>query len=398
MKILFLSRWFPYPADNGSKLRIYNLLKGLSRKHSITLLSFAERPDADPCRPEIQTVCSEAYAVRWEEFEPSSLKARLGLLSSKPRSIIDTYSPEMAGKISRILKEDDYDLVIASQLPMAAYHPSFNGVPSIFEELELGSAFAAFRRAEIDPKGLRDRLTWLKLQNYLGSLLPAFRAVTVVSELERELLSRLFPFVRTVHVIPNCLDLSNYQTSARQFRCNRLIYTGSFRYHANHEAMCWFVEKVFPLVLEQSPETELMITGDHAGLSLPSQANITLAGYVENVRNLVADSAVAIAPLLSGGGTRLKILEAMALGTPVAATSKGAEGLDVRHDVHLLIADEPSVLANHILRLLGDESLRWRLAESARLLVQEKYDWRAALPDFETFLESLVLQRMSIRN
>src|SRR6185503_10014512 len=116
MKILFLSRWFPYPTTNGSKLRIYNLLRGLSKDHDVTLLSFTDQPDANPAAAEIRSLCSDVFVVPWREFDPRSKRARLGLLSLTPRSLVDTFSADMAQTITRLLTAQHYDLVIASQL------------------------------------------------------------------------------------------------------------------------------------------------------------------------------------------------------------------------------------------------------------------------------------------
>lgn len=388
MKVLFLSRWFPIPANNGSKLRVLNLLKGLAGKHEVTLLSFADA-GADLSSPKLSDLCAEVCTVPWQEFDPHSRGARMGFLSAKPRSIIDTFSLEMAREITQTLSRKKYDLVIASQLPMAAYYPYYKDVPALFEELELGSVVEDSRHASGWNQKIRHELTWFKLRNYLGRLLDYFEAVTVVSEKERDLVRRHFPSVKKILVAPNCINLADYQGVQVEVNRSRLVFTGSFRYHANYEAMRWFVSRVFPHVLEQRPDAELVITGDHAGLPLPSERNISLPGYVEDVAGLIAGSAVALAPLLSGGGTRLKILEAMAIGTPVVATSKGAEGLEARNGEHLIVADDPAEFARCILRLLNDEAQRCGLIERAGKLVREKYDWSATLPEYLRFAESL---------
>ena len=393
MKILFLSRWFPYPANNGSKLRIFNLLRGLSQHHDVTLLSFADQPEASSETPEIRSLCTDVQVVPWKEFDPHSWQARLGFLSLKPRSVIDTFSPEMAGKIIQIINEKEPDLVIASQLPMAAYHKYFNGVPALFEEIELGLSLENSRRGLNGKKRVRHAFTWYKLRMYLSRLLQSFRAITVVSEQERKLVSRYFPEVKKVFVIPNCMNLADYREIRSEPAPCRLVFTGSFRYHTNYEAMLWFVGEVFPLVLAQIPDAELVISGDHANLPLPSDKNVTLAGYVDDIKGLIASSTVAIAPLWSGGGTRLKILEAMAIGTPVVATSKGAEGLDAQHGEHFFIADDPVAFSNYVIQLLRDEDLRKTVGTKASLLVEEKYNWEKTFPAFVRSLETDLLYR-----
>jgi glycosyltransferase involved in cell wall biosynthesis len=390
MKILFLSRWFPYPMNNGSKIRIYNLLRGLSQHHDVTLLSFADQPNVSPEAPDVQEICSKIVVVPWKEFDPNTIRARFAILSLKPRSIVDTFSPEMAQTITKTLGEQSFDLIIASQLQMAAYYPYFQDISAIFEEFEIGLFYD--RAFSSDGKiRLRQALTWIKLRMYLSQLLGSYQACTMASEQERRLLEQNFPsYKRPVQIIPNSLNMDEYKEIHADKKPNTLIFSGPFKYRVNYDAMLWFVGKVFPLILEQVPDTQLIITGDHANLPLPSTQNITLAGYVDDIKSLIASCSISIAPLLSGGGTRLKILEAMALGTPVVATSKGAEGLNATNGVHLLLADSSSDFAKYVIRLLKDESLRRKLAEKASLLVQEKYNWGSNMADYSSLINKLV--------
>jgi glycosyltransferase involved in cell wall biosynthesis len=144
---------------------------------------------------------------------------------------------------------------------------------------------------------------------------------------------------------------------------------------------------VNPLVQAQIPDVHLSITGDHANLALPPANNVTLTGFVDDIRSWVASSCLSLAPIFMGGGTRLKILEAMALRTPVVATSKGAEGLDVVHGEHLLLADTPQEFADVIVRLLHDPILYQQIADNGYQLIAEKYDWPSVTPHFLHLVE-----------
>jgi glycosyltransferase involved in cell wall biosynthesis len=389
MKILFLSRWFPYPINNGSKLRIYNLLRGLNQNNDVTLISFEDQPGVSYEAPEIAAICSKVSVIPWKEFDPNTLRARFAFLSLKPRSVVDTFSTEMAQAITDTLHAQHFDLIIASQLQMAAYHSYFQNTPALFEEVEIGffhdQAFSADGNIRV-----RQALTWFKLRMYLSQLLDSFQACTVASSRERQLFLKNFSkFTKPIEIIPNCLNIDEYESIVEEKKANSLIFTGPFKYHANYEAMLWFVGEVFPLILERVPEARLIITGDHANLPLPSSRNITLAGYVDNVKTLIASSSVSIAPLLSGGGTRLKILEAMVLGTPVVATSKGAEGLDIIDGEHILLADSPEKYAECVIKLLDDEAMRSQLANKAASLVQKKYNWGRALSDYSELINTV---------
>jgi glycosyltransferase involved in cell wall biosynthesis len=389
VRILFLSGWYPYPPNNGSKLRILSLLRGLAQHHEVTLLSFADQPDVDPEAPEVRSLCRDVQVVPRKTFNPRSRRARLGFLSPTPRSVIDTFSKEMAQRIEQAVSHLDVDLVIASQLGMAGYSRYFQGLPALLEEVEVGLPYQQFAQADSAWRRVRNGLTWAKQRGYLSRLLRCFRACTVVSEQERALLSRAVPGYQAIEVIPNCINLAGYDAVPGSLQTNTLIFTGPFRYFANHDAMTWFLEEVYPRIQSGVPGVRLIITGDHAALPLPPAENVTLTGFVDDVRPLIAAASVSLAPVRVGGGTRLKILEAMALHTPVVATAKGAEGLDLQHGEHLLIADTPQAFADAVLRLLGDPALRQRLADNGYRLVRERYDWAAIMPHFLSLVEKV---------
>lgn len=387
MRILFLSNWYPYPPNNGSKLRIYNLLRGLAQQHEVTLLTFADPPDIDPERPELSSLCREVQVVSRKSFRPSSRRARLGFLSMAPRSVVDTFSPDMEQRLKHMIAERNYEIVIASQEGAAGYSHCFRGKAALFEEVEIGVSYERFAHTASTWGRFRYGLTWAKHRQYLARLLRDFEACTVVSAREQHLLAKAVPDYGAIEVIPNCIDLADYCEVQESPQPNHLIFTGSFRYFANHEAMTWFLQQIYPRVQTQAPDVRLTITGDHANLPLPPADNVTLTGFVDDVRPLIASAWISLVPILAGGGTRLKILEAMALGTPVVATSKGAEGLDVRPDEHLLIADTPEAYAAAVIRLLSESGLRQRLADNAYQLVSEKYDWAAVMPRFLSLVD-----------
>ena len=145
--------------------------------------------------------------------------------------------------------------------------------------------------------------------------------------------------------------------------------------------------RFYPLIIEQIPDVRLTITGDHANMPLPSLQNVTLAGYVDDIKSLIATCDVSIAPIWSGGGTRIKILEAMAVGTPVVSTSKGAEGLLALNGKHILIADDAQEFASHVIRLLLDENLRRQVSSNAKQLVKSTYDWQIIMPQVLHFVD-----------
>lgn len=388
MNILFLSSWYPYPPDNGSKLRVYNLLRGLAKQHAVTLITFSERPPSDP-PPALKALCRAVYVVPRQPYNPASARALSGLLSLTPRSVLDTYQPLMAAQIEQVLQENEIDLVIASQWRTAAYQSTFAPIPAIYEEIETGVFSSKVAQAATSLGRLRHWLPLLKLRVYLRRLLPRFQAGTVVSEDEKALLRQLVPGYGPIHVIPNGIDTADYEDVQAISQPDTLIFTGALSYFANLEGIRWFLSEVYPIVQAKVPAVKLVITGKNEGVTLPAADNVTLTGFVEDVRPFIASARVSLAPLHVGGGTRLKILEAMALGTPVVATGKGAEGLQATDGEHLLVADTPQQFAEAVIRLLQDRKLCQKLAANGCRLVRQQYDWAVIMPDFLDLVEEV---------
>lgn len=396
MEILFLSRWYPHPADNGSKIRISQLLSGIARHHRVTLLSFTDDPRTSRDLSSIPGLdqISEVHVLPWREYDPGSFRAVIGWVHPTPRSLLDTYSPAMAELIRETVNRRKYDAVIASQLTMASYHACFKDIPAIFEEIELGLYHDHDLSSRSGMQRLRLNLTWSKIKSYFSRLLRSFQACTVASEQERELFRVHFPeHTQKLAVIPNCIDLDGYRGIRTEPRPHRMIFSGSFRYRANYEAIQWFIREVHPRILARIPDAQLIITGDHEDLPLPPAKNVELTGYVKDIKSLIASSAVSLAPLRVGGGTRLKIIEAMALGVPVVATSKGSEGLNAANGEELLIADDPAVFAESVLGLLENSRRGEELAVKARRLVEDRFSWSATLPHVLQLVDAVAKKR-----
>jgi len=397
MQILFLARWQPFPPNNGSKQRIYHLLKALCAQHTVFLITFIEPGEAPPqSLPDFQNL-KDVRTILRKPFDPDSLQARLGFFNRKPRFVIDTYSKEMEEAIQNTIRSQKIDLVIASQFDMALYGRAFRGLPAIFEELEIGVFQQRIQDAQNPLKKIRDTLTWLKHRRYLNELLNYFVITTVVSNQEAELARQAFPDLKHIRVIPNCVNLADYQGFTQPPDPHQLIFTGSLSYEPNYQAMRWFAEYVFPRILETHPQTRLVITGDPAGKEFPHHPHITQTGMVPDVRPWVSQSWISLAPLLTGGGTRLKILEAMGLRSAVVATHKGSEGLDFLAGEHLLIADQPEEFANAVRRLLDEPELRASLVEKAYLWVAEKYDWAGQAQNILCILDQFAPNRVENR-
>ena len=398
MNILFLSTWYPYPPDNGSKLRVYHLLRSLAARHRVTLLSLTFGT-ADPVvgNTILMDFCAEVQTVAQSPFECSAVARALRFFSPVP--VVNRTIPAMHYQVTRALARCSYDVVIASTKGMASYTRSapFHAIRVLEEHNSLSRQMWERYQQEKEPvQRLRCWVSWQKTRRYEASVLRRHHLVTMVSEEDRNAcLLLLRNDTGHVEVVPNGVDCAHNRPGLAQPRPGRLVFNGSLTYSANYDAMRWFLAEVYPRVKAQVPGVTLTITGSTSGVDLANLAlddSVTLTGFVEDVRIPVAEASVAVAPIRQGGGTRLKILEAMALGTPVVATAKGAEGLDVVADEHLLLADDPIAFAAQVVRLLLDPPLQLRLSQQARQLVEQKYDWEEIGRTFVRLIEDTVAE------
>ncbi len=375
MRLLVVSTWFPYPPDNGSKLRAFHLLEQLAGRHGISLLSFCEtgRPAAEDLA-QLRRVCASVDVIPRAAFARGALTAR-GLLSLTPRSYVQGFSQRMETEIRK--RAPGHDAALALQVVAAMHLRRTLMLPAVFEEAEVAviEEQVTFERSPI--RRLRRRLTWWKYASFIRGLCGQFDHTTVVSAAERARLARIGCDPARVSVVPNGVDEADLAWQQARLPC-RLVYPGALTYSANHDAVRWFLETVLPLIRRARPEVEFWVTGATDGVivsDLPNAGLATFTGHLADVRPAIAESTVCVVPLRIGGGTRLKILQAMALGTPVVATSKGAEGLAVTPEQDILVADTAGQFASQVLRLLADRDLQERISSMARQLVQQQYTW-----------------------
>jgi glycosyltransferase involved in cell wall biosynthesis len=387
MKILFLTPWFPYPPDNGIRIRLFNLLRAIGKRHTVTVLSFLREDDR--FQPEkLKDFCHSIQTVPWHSFNPKRAKSILGFFLPIPRSQVDTYSSEMAQLVANFDLHRPFDLVIASTIDTAEYAIR---APARFRMLEEHNSMTRWMQDNyrgqhrLLPR-LRAWLTYRKYRHYESRLYSRFDACTMVSELDARAARELLGYCKPLAVIPNAMDLDYYQPNY-QPEPNTLIFNGSLTYDANLDAMRYFSKEIWLQIRAYASDVTLKITGYVNGLQGDAFGDgISLTGYLDDIRPVVGQAWACVVPLRSGSGTRLKILEAMALGTPVVSTTKGAEGLDVSHGENILLADTPNEFAAQTVALLRDAGLRERLAQHARKLVETRYNWENSGKLFNEFL------------
>jgi glycosyltransferase involved in cell wall biosynthesis len=301
----------------------------------------------------------------------------------------------MSRLVATTISHAPFDAVVASTGGMAAYALACPASRRLLEEHNSLTRLMHDRYRHQSSSLQRHRCwaSWRKAARYEARLFSRFDLVTMVSAEDAATSRRLVLGGRPpIEIVPNGVDCATHRPGLAAPLPDTLVFNGALTYSANYDAMAYFLSEIFPLIRAVQPSISLTITGATTGVDLnglPLDGNVTLTGFVDDVRPYVGRAWTCVVPLRQGGGTRLKILEAMALGTPVVATPKGAEGLAVAPDRDILIADDPAAFAHQVLRLLRDPALRTRLTANARRLVEQRYDWPAIGQRFVDLLETL---------
>lgn len=385
MRLLVLSSWLPSPPDNGSKMRAYHLIEWLSRRHALTLLTFGTPGDPAHVDP-LRKLCARVEVVHPAPRGGAGRAVR-GLLSSVPRHLVQTENRRMHSLVASLI--DGHDVAVGLQLNSALYLLRLvDTVPTVLDEIEMGVFRDRCTGSRSAAARARHGLTWWKLRRFVRHLVDRCDCVTVVSGAERGHLQLAGCDMRRVTVVPNGIDVPPAVDA--QPRQPRLIYPGSVTFSANLDAVRHFVREVLPIIRRSRPDLVFCVTGSTDGVDVRELARVegvTFTGWLPDVRGLIAESAACVVPLRVGGGTRLKVLQAMALGAPVVSTSKGIEGLDLAPESDVLVGDTPDAFAAHVLRLVGDPVLGGRLADTARESVKRRYAWDSIAPRFEAVID-----------
>lgn len=316
----------------------------------------------------------------------------MGFLSPRPRFLTDTYHKELESLIRSKMNREVYDLIIASEIDMTPYASVIKGPAKIFEDVEISQILDPIRSQYKGLKSWRKYLTWWKLSGYLKSVAGTYDGFTVVSQKELQNVSQISQWNGRVKVIPNGAEPVLTVPGGVTPRPDTLIYAGSLTYRANFDAVDYFLRQIFPLIKQKRPGVKFYVTGKLDGVDLsllPHDEDVTFTGYLQDVARAVAESWVSVVPLRIGGGTRLKILESLALKTPVVSTSKGMEGLDLEPECEILVGDDASTFAAQVLRVLESEALRRSLAQAGYQAVNQKYTWKDIGSEFCAYVENI---------
>jgi sugar transferase (PEP-CTERM/EpsH1 system associated) len=391
MNILFVAPRIPYPLDTGGKIRTFNILKQIrDAGHKVTLLSFVFKKGEEAQGP-FREMGIMVVGVPGSD-RLSLAVAHRAFVRRLPVSVAKYRHPVMAGVLVRLIREQKIDVVHFDHIHMAQYLDLCPGVPTVIDEHNVEALI--LKRLRDNEKGYFKKLLYSREYEAMSRLerrlcLKAFRVLTVSDE-DKAKLQGLCDGKAKIEVIPNGVDVEYFRSpvpfgeacalTSHLSPEDSLVFTGSMDWVPNADAITWFCRDILPLIWQKRPEVKLYVVGKNPPLGLvdlgKKDARIIVTGSVPDVRPYVERSKVFVVPLRIGGGTRLKILEAMAMRKPVVSTGIGAEGIDAWTGQDIYIADSPHKFAEKTLELLGDDAACEKLGKNGERLVHAQYDWK----------------------
>ena len=399
MNILLTLRQPLVPADTGGKVRSLNIFSRLAKRASIHAVSFADPVHEAAPIAEMKHIFESYTPVAWHEstkyspaFYAEVLASQLG---SWPYFLSKCNRLEFVSTVRVLARRHRFDLLFCDFLHTAAPLVSFPFAPKIVFEHNVEFLLRK-RKCAVETNPIRRTILkneWMKTRVIEKRVCRNCDGLLVVSEDDRQTMLREFG-VANVSVLPTGVDTEFFQPSQFPSRQGRIVFVGSMDWDPNEDGIAWFLRDVYPRIRQSVPHASLAVVGRNPSPRLRAlaahQPDVKLTGRVPDVRPYLAEAEVVIVPLRVGGGTRIKIPEAMAMSKAVVSTTIGAEGLPFRNSREISIADKAEDFAETVITLLRDPQMRKAIASAARNVVVEKHGWEAVVARMEEAIDAAV--------
>lgn len=390
-----------YPVNSGGRLRSFHILSELARHHDVTVVT-THAPGEDPGpQKDNLAACKQVISVPFVAPRKDSLAFLLALARSWfSRLPVDMYKYRRADiqrQVSDLLDKENFDFCIADFLYAVANVPSKLDIPLIYFSHNV--EYMIWQRLYENETNLARKavlaLEWRKMRRYESTVCRSCDMTITVSETDRALFETRAAD-SCIRSIPTGVDIDYFKSAGLKENPMELVFTGSMDWHPNEDAILYFIDEVLPLIRQQLPAVGLSVVGRNPGdrlIAAARRAGVRVTGTVDDIRPYVERAAVYIVPLRIGGGTRLKIFEALSMARAVVSTSVGAEGLPLEEGIHIVRADTAGAFAESVVELLKDRQRRQRLGNAGRQLMQEKFAWPRVAQSFESLCREVVVSQ-----
>jgi sugar transferase (PEP-CTERM/EpsH1 system associated) len=405
MEILLVLRQPLFPPDTGGKVRSLNIFSRLAKRASIDAVSFADRAREAEGIWNMRQIFRSYSAVPWEEATKGSTRFYCEILANQigslPYTLTKCNRPELRKAVEALTSQNSYDVILCDFLHTAVPLLAIPHRPKVIFEHNVEFQLRK-RRWELEPHWLRRSILgneWRKTRAAEANVCRSFDHVACVSSDDAQTLRSEFG-IDSVSVLPTGVDTDYFRPSGGGSQKGQMIFVGSMDWDPNEDGVIWFLEEVYPRIRGAMPEAGFSIVGrsPSARLRRIAEANpgVVVTGRVADVRPYLAAAEIVVVPLRVGGGTRIKIPEAMAMAKPVVSTSIGAEGLPFQDGQELCIADQPEEFAQAVLRLHGSDALRDSISKAARAAVVERHGWDRVADSMEAILKQVILDTSAL--
>ncbi len=378
MKILMLTPYLPFPLISGGQTRSYNLIKNLSKKHDITLFSLIKDNREKKYIPELKKYCKKIFVFNRSKTPWTFRNILLTGFGPYPFLVIRNLAPDEKLAVKKELEREKYDIIHAETFYVMP-HISDTEVPILLVEQTI--EYLVYKHFVEDQAPLLAKIPFwvdvMKLKFWETHFWKQANGVVAMSESDRKEMLKLAPNLK-IDIVPNGIDIDYFSALPRkEIIPARVLYVGNFKWIQNVEAVNILVNEVWPAIKKEIKKAKLWIVGMNITDKLKEYASedIEISEALPDIREAYSKASVLVAPIKGPGGTRLKILEAMASGLPVVTTSVGAEGLGVINEKEALISDDLDEVSKNAIKVLKDKELSKKLGLYGKKFVESKYTW-----------------------
>jgi polysaccharide biosynthesis protein PslH len=382
MKVLYLTHTCPYPPNRGDRIRCYHILTHLAKRHEITLAYPVFDDEHHECQEHLRRYCASVLPVKHHKFA-RYLSCFLAIFSHRPLSTSFFYSSQMTKVVQSIVP----DIVLADCSTMAQYAIQMP-YPKILDFVDIDSQkWEHFSSMARFPYSLIYRIESRRLSHYERFLAERFNRCLVTSQHEQSILE----CTTNMTVLANGVD-QQYFAPRQILTDGSIIFTGVMNYFPNSDAVLHFHRQIFPIIRRAIPTTQFIIAGMHPTTQVRDLAgdHTVVTGFVPDIRDYLAKAAVCVVPLRIAQGVQNKILEAMAMGIPVVATSVANRGIHAAPGKEILVADDPEGFAAATIALLRDDELREMITTNARRFIEHHFNWEKNLQKLDELISEVM--------
>lgn len=393
MKILQLLPYLPAPATFGGAMRMHYIRDHLCRHHDVTVAGYAESGDLALFRSTFPSLEGRHHFIN----RPRERFHRLNQIHSlfTPHSYWYNWAQSdlLQEKLNRLVDREEFDIILSAFATMGHFNFQTDALRIVDAH---NVEYDNFRRmSQLEWSPLRKRFYRREYERCYREETAIFRkqdAIFATSERDSALIGKTAPDVPR-YVIPNGVDTGYFSPTEGPADPKALVFTGAMSYVPNYDGIIHFLEHIFPLVQKRVPGARIYVVGSNPPPILLKyrSPSVFITGFVEDVRPYIDRAAVYVVPLRMGSGTRLKVVEALAMKKAIVSTSIGSEGIDVMDNEHLLLRDDPESFASAVVKLIGNRSERDRLASNGYELVRKRYDWNVIGDAIEQAFHSLAI-------